>query len=259
MPEGDSIHHAAARARPVLLGGPLERVRTPSPRTAPKRWDRRLAGATVERVEARGKHLLIFFAGDLALHSHLRMTGSWSVRATGERWPRAPRRAWLVLGRGDRDVIQFDGPFLELRTHRQVATDPRLAALGPDICVPGDLDVGRILGRIRQGDPSRPVGDALLDQRAVAGIGNVWKCEACWSQQVDPTQPTQAVDDERIVAMLEWTAPRIQYCAQNGTHLRPKRVYGKDGRPCPRCGTTIVRRGIGDENRPTYWCPGCQE
>ncbi len=258
MPEGDSIHHAALRAQPVLVGGPLDRVRTPSPRTAPRRWDRRLAGATVERIEARGKHLLIFFADDLALHSHLRMTGSWSVRATGERWPRAPRRAWIVLGRGDRDVIQFDGPSLELRTHRQVATDPRLAALGPDVCAPGELDVERIVRRIRQGDPSRPVGDALLDQRAVAGIGNVWKCEACWAQRVDPTQPVRDVADERIAAILEWTAPRIRYTAQHGTHLRPKKVYGKNGRPCPRCRATIVRRGIGDENRPTSWCPGCQ-
>lgn len=258
MPEGDSIHHAAVRIRPVLLGGPLDRVRTPSPRTGPKRWDRRLAGATVERVEARGKNLLIFFAGDLALHSHLRMTGSWAVRTHGDRWPRPARRAWLVLGRGDRDVIEFDGPFLELRTHRQIATDPRLRALGPDICVPGELDVDRVLQRIRQGDPSRPIGEALLDQQAVAGIGNVWKSEACWSQRVDPTRTVGSVTDDEIAAMLAWTAPRIQDCAQNGTDLRPKNVYGKDGRPCPRCRTPIVRRGTGDGNRPTYWCPGCQ-
>ncbi len=258
MPEGDSIHHAARRIRPVLLGGPLDGVRTPSPRTAPKRWDRRLAGATVVAVEAKGKHLLIRFADGLVLHSHLRMTGSWSVRPDGARWPRAPRRAWLVLRRGGHDVIQFDGPFLELRTTAQVATDPRLAALGPDVCADGDLDIDRVLRRIRQGDPSRPVGDALLDQRAVAGIGNVWKCEGCWVERIDPTRPAGQVDDERIAAVLTWIQPRIRYCAEHGTHLRPKRVYGKDGRPCERCGTTIVRRGVGDENRPTFWCPGCQ-
>jgi endonuclease-8 len=258
VPEGDSIHHAAVRLRPVLLGGPLERVRTPSERTAAKRWDRRLKGQTVERIEARGKNLLIFFAGDLALHSHLRMTGSWAVRAVGDVWPRSPRRAWLVMGRGEKDVIEFDGPFLELRTHRQVATDPRLRALGPDICVPEQVDPARILVRLRQDDPMRPVGDALLNQRTVAGIGNVWKCEACWAQRVDPTKPLRDTPDEDLVAMIEWTAPRIQRTARLGTHLRPKEVYGHDGEPCPRCRTTIRRRGLGDDNRPTFWCPGCQ-
>jgi endonuclease-8 len=258
MPEGDSIHHAAVRLRPVLMGGPLERVRTPSERTRPKRWDRRLAGRTVERIEARGKNLLLFLDGDLALHSHLRMTGSWAVRTVGDTWPRSTRRAWLVLGRGEKDVIEFDGPFLELRTHRQVATDPRLRALGPDICVPEQVDVEKILLRFRQDDPTRPVGDALLNQRSVAGIGNVWKCEACWAQKVDPTKTLGETSDEDLIAMIEWTAPRIQRTSLLGTHLRPKQVYGKKGRPCPRCHTTIRQRGTGDDNRPTYWCPGCQ-
>ncbi len=258
MPEGDSIHHAAVRLRPVLLGGPLERVATPSPRTQPKRWDKRLQGQTVERIEARGKNLLIFFAGELVLHSHLRMTGSWAVRGQGDQWPRSPRRAWLVMGRGEKDVIEFDGPFLELRTHHDVVTDPRLRALGPDICVPSQVDPQRILRRFRQDDPRRPVGDALLNQRSVAGIGNVWKCEACWAQRVDPTKPLEEASDEDLVAMIEWTAPRIQRTARLGTHLRPKQVYGKAGRACPRCRTTVRQRGTGDDNRPTYWCPGCQ-
>lgn len=258
MPEGDSIHHAAVRLRPVLLGGPLERVASPSERTRDKRWDRRLKGQTVERIEARGKNLLIFFVGDLVLHSHLRMTGSWAVRAVGDQWPRAPRRAWLVMGRGERDVIEFDGPFLELRTHHQVATDPRLRALGPDICVPEQVDPERILRRLRQDDPTRPVGDALLNQRTVAGIGNVWKSEACHAQGVDPTKPIAETSDDDLQGMIVWTAPRIQRTAKLGTHLRPKKVYGHDGEPCPRCRTPIVSRHLGDDNRPTYWCPGCQ-
>ncbi|MDO9408171.1 DNA-formamidopyrimidine glycosylase family protein [Patulibacter sp.] len=258
MPEGDSIHHAAVRLRPVLLGGPLERVASPSERTAPKRWDKRLKGQTVERIEARGKNLLIFFAGELVLHSHLRMTGSWAVRTTGDQWPRSTRRAWLVMGRGDKDVIEFDGPFLELRTHHDVAIDPRLRALGPDICVPAQVDPARVLTRLRQDDPTRPVGDALLNQRTVAGIGNVWKSEACWAQKVDPTKPLSETPDRDLTAMIEWTAPRIQRCAKLGTHLRPKQVYGQDGRPCPRCRTPISKRQLGDDNRPTFWCTGCQ-
>ncbi|WP_320668825.1 DNA-formamidopyrimidine glycosylase family protein [Patulibacter defluvii] len=255
MPEGDSIHHAARRLRGALLGGPLDRVRTPSPRTRPRGWERRLAGRALTAIDARGKHLLLRFEGDLVLHSHLRMSGRWTVRDAGGRYGPG---AWIVLGRGDRDGIQLGGPFLELRTAAQVAADPRLRALGPDLCADGPLDVDRILLRLRQDDPTRAVGDALLDQRTVAGIGNVWKSEGCHAAGIDPWRPLAAVSDEELRAILDAIVPGIRRCAREGTHLRPRRIYGQAGRPCPRCGTTIMARGMGDDNRTTWWCPGCQ-
>jgi endonuclease-8 len=258
MPEGDSIHHAAVRLRGALLGGPLDRVLTPSPRTHPRRWDRRLAGTTITSIEARGKHLLIAFDNDRDLHSHGGMRGRWPGRAGADRSRGRPmRRAWLVMTRGDVDAIEFDGPFLELRTPAQVAADPHLRALGPDICLP-DLDVDRVLRRLHQDDPTKSVGDAFLSQRTVAGIGNVWKSEGCHAARVDPTRPLGTVSDEELRAILDGIAPGIRRCARLGTHLRPKQVYGKAGRPCPRCGTPIVQRHVGDENRTTFWCPGCQ-
>lgn len=271
MPEGDSIHFAARRLREALVGGPLDRVLTPSPRTRPRGWDRRLAGRAVTAVEARGKHLLLRFDGDLVLHSHLRMSGSWTVRPAiadgrgvrGSAARGAPARghgasAWIVLGRGGRDAVQRGGPFLELRSASQVAADPRLRALGPDLCADGPLDVDRILRRLRQDDPTRPVGDALLDQRTVAGIGNVWKSEGCHAASIDPWRPLAATGDDELRAIVAAIAPGIRRSAREGTHLRPQQVYGRAGRPCPRCGATITARGMGEDNRTTWWCPGCQ-
>lgn len=260
VPEGDSIHHAARRLSAVLLGGPLERVLTPSPRTRPRGWDRRLAGREVLAVEPRGKHLLVRFEGGLVLHSHLRMTGSWRVRPVPDARPGRggyPPRAWIVLGRGDRDALQLGGPFLELRTSAQVAADPRLRALGPDVCADG-FDADRVLRRLRQDDPTRPVGDALLDQRTVAGIGNVWKSEGCHAAGIDPWRPLGEVADDELRAVLDAIVPAIRRTAREGVGLRPDAVYGKEGRPCPRCGTAIRSRGMSDDNRTTWWCPGCQ-
>ena len=257
MPEGDTIHHAAARIRPVLEGHVPDEIRTPHPRFGRDRWPERLAGRAVRSVDAIGKHLFLRFEGGLSIHSHLRMSGAWAVHDSGVPWRRSPRRAWLVITRGGREVIQFDGPVLELLTDARARNDPRIAGLGPDILA-ADLDTTRILRRLREDDPTRPVGDALLDQRSVAGIGNMWKCEACWSAQVDPWRPTGRTTDAELLAMLDDLRPRMQAAVTSGMGARDVRVYDRAGRPCRRCGARITVRGQGDGNRPTYWCPGCQ-
>jgi endonuclease-8 len=257
MPEGDTIHHAAHRIRPVLEGHVPEAIRTPHPRTASSGWPERLAGRAVLAVDAVGKHLLVRFEGGLTLHSHLRMTGAWGVYARGVRWRRAPRRAWLVISHGEYDVAQFDGPVLELMTDARTRTDRQLAGLGPDILGP-ELDERRILRRLREDDPTRHIGDALLDQRTVAGIGNIWKSEACWEGCVDPWRRTGEVQDAEVIAMLRAVRPRMQESARLGMRARRDRVYGRAGRPCPRCRATIRERAQGDDNRMTSWCPACQ-
>ena len=136
MPEGDTIHYAANRMRPILAGGIPDEVLTPHPRFALDRWPERLAGRAVEAVDAHGKHLFVRFEGDLVIHSHLRMTGSWGTYAQGRRWRRSPRRAWLVLRARGHEVVQFDGPLLELQTASRARLDQRVAALGPDILAP---------------------------------------------------------------------------------------------------------------------------
>ena len=257
MPEGDTIHYAAHRMRPVLVGREPEEILTPHPRFRADRWPERLAGRTVRAVDAHGKHLFLRFEGDLTIHSHLRMTGVWATYERGRRWKRSPRRAWLVLRAGDHEVVQFDGPVLELMTDSRTRFDRRIAQLGPDV-LGEELDVGEVVRRLRGDDPTRPIGDALLDQRTIAGIGNLWKCEGCHAAAVDPWRPAGEVADDQVREILAWVRPQMQHSALHGFAARPRAVFELTGRPCPRCGAKIEQRGQWDDNRPTYWCPGCQ-
>jgi endonuclease-8 len=241
--------------RPVLEGHEVEVAHTHS-RFGRDRWRERLGGHVVQAVQTHGKNLFIVFDNELLLHSHLRMTGVWDVRPVGGRWRRAPSRAWLVLRVGDHEVIEYDGPVLELMTVARRRFDQRLAGLGPDVLA-DEFDAGAFLRRLRSGDQQRPIGDALLDQRVLAGIGNIWKAESCWAE-VDPWRAVAGVSDEQAVAMIEGIRPRMLLSGTQGHHAVRARVYGHAGEPCPRCGTRIQSRGQGDQNRTTYWCPGCQ-
>jgi endonuclease-8 len=253
VPEGDTIHYAANRIRPVLAGHVPDEVATPHPRFARAGWPERLAGRAVTAVDAHGKHLFLRFEGGLTIHSHLRMTGSWRVL---EDRPR-PRSAWLAIRRGEREVVQLKGPVLELLTESRTRFDQRLARLGPDILAP-EFDAARFLRRLREDDPTRPIGDALLDQRTIAGIGNLWKVEGCFEARIDPWRRTGDVSDAEALAIVEACRPRMQQSARDGKQNRHRRIYNTAGRPCPRCGTTILARGQWEDNRTTYWCPACQ-
>jgi endonuclease VIII len=257
VPEGDTIHYAANRIRPVLAGRVPDEIRTPQPRHALDRWPERLAGRAITSVDAHGKHLFLRFGGDLTLHSHLRMTGAWRVVPTGGRWGRSPHRAWLVIRAGPAEVVQFDGPVLELMTESRTRFDRRLAALGPDILA-AELDEARFLRRLRDDDPTRSIGDALLDQQTIAGVGNMWKAEGCFMAGVDPRRPLGEVPDQQALAVVRAARARMQQSALHGHRAIKAEIYGRAGRPCPRCGAPIQRRGQGDDNRQTYWCAGCQ-
>jgi endonuclease-8 len=255
MPEGDTIHYLASRIRPVLEGHVPDEIATPHPRFGRDRWPERLSGRAVRAVDAYGKHLFVRFEGDLVIHSHLRMTGAWTVRPAGP----APSSAWLVMRHGSRDVIQLRGPVLELMTESRTRFDQRLAGLGPDILA-AELDEAEFLRRLRHEDPTRPIGDALLDQRTIAGIGNLWKSEGCFAAGIDPWRPAGEVSDDEALAIVRETRPRMQQSAADGRQDRFRRIYNLAGRPCPRCGpgSRIMGRGMGDDNRPTFWCPTCQ-
>jgi endonuclease-8 len=256
VPEGDTIHHVAARMRPILEGRTPE-VLTPHPRHRHERWPERLGGREVRAIEAQGKHLFLRFEGGLTIHSHLRMTGAWDIRRRGERWRRAPSRAWLVLRSDEWEVVEFDGPLLELQSDARLRADPRLARLGQDVLAES-FEPARFLARLRAGDPGRPIGEALLDQRTIAGLGNVWKSETCFAVAIDPWRRVSDVADEEALALVAFARERMAVSAREGFAARPREIYGRAGRPCPRCGTTVRSRGQGDENRSTYWCPSCQ-
>jgi endonuclease-8 len=270
MPEGDTIHAAARRVGAALVGRPIESIEAPQPRHALDRWPERLAGRGVRAVDARGKHLFLRFDGDLTLHSHLRMGGWWGVFRRGERWRRSPRRAWLVIRTPEHEVVQFDGPVLELMTDGRSRFDQRIANLGPDVLA-GDFDDNEFLHRLRADDPTRGIGDALLDQRIVAGIGNMWKAKACFAAGLDPWRRSANVTDDEALAVVAAARSLMQASLERGARglgrrarvfaLRPAEpgaAQARAGRPCPRCGTLVRARGQGDDNRTTFWCPGCQ-
>jgi endonuclease-8 len=258
MPEGDSIRTAANRVAAALVGREIELIETPHPRFGKDRWPEKLAGRGVRAVDTRGKHLMIRFNGGLTIHSHLRMTGAWGVYARGGRWHRGRHRAWLVIRTADSDVVQFDGPVLELMTDGRARSDPRIAQLGPDVLAES-FDDAAFIRRLREDDQTRTFGDALLDQRIVAGIGNMWKAEGCFRARIDPWRRLRDVSDDEALSVIHAVRPPMQESADVGF---PKSenllVYKRAGTPCPRCGAKIEARGQGDDNRMTYWCPGCQ-
>jgi endonuclease VIII len=256
MPEGDTIHNAALRVGGALVGHKILELDTPHPRHRMDRWPERLAGKAVRAVDAHGKHLFVRFEGDLTLHSHLRMGGKWGVYERGRRWTRGAHRAWLVIRTAAHDVVQFDGPVLELMTDSRTRFDQLLAGLGPDI-VAEEFDEDAYVARMREDDQTRAIGEALLDQRNVAGIGNIWKSEGCFMARIDPWRRMAAASDDELRAIARAIRPEIRASARRG-HRAGTFVYDCAGLPCRVCATPILARGQGDDNRTTYWCPACQ-
>jgi endonuclease-8 len=211
----------------------------------------------VTQVGTHGKNLFIHFDGDLVLHSHLRMTGAWGVFVAGDRWHRSPTRAWIVLSRAGEHVVEFDGPVLELLTEGRVRFDQRLAALGPDVLA-DEFEAERFIRRLRSDDQTRSIGEALLDQRNLAGIGNIWKSEGCWEARIDPWRALGRTSDQEALAIVSGVRPRMLRSGLMGPRHMQLRVYERAGRPCPRCGATISSWPQGEGARMTYCCRGCQ-
>ena len=228
-----------------MLAGQRVEVETPHPRAAGKHLAERLDGRLLESVEAVGKNLLLHFEGGLVVRSHLRMKGRWRVFRRDTPIFGQP---WLVL-RGEEYVgAMFNGAVLEL--DRGIAQRP-----GPDILA-DQPDYGTMLARLRREDQQRQVGDALLDQRLVAGIGNLWKAESLWHARVSPWRRLAEMSEAELRMTLE-EAHRLMRGRLDGVRGTGQ-VYRRKGRPCPRCGTAIRSWPQGDDARMAYWCPSCQ-
>jgi endonuclease-8 len=245
MPEGDALHRAALRLQP-LVGERVE-VETPHPRAAVKQIAERLDGRLLESIEAVGKNLLLRFEGGLVLRSHLRMTGRWRLdrRGTARRG-----KPWLVLRGSEVEGVLWNGPVLELRRDSSVRR-----RLGPDVLERSPRIDDMVVG-LRREAPARQVGDALLDQRLVAGIGTVWRAEALWAVRVSPWRPLGDVSDEELRAVLEEAARQMRASVVGAR--APRQAYGRAGRACRRCGTPIRSWLQGDDARLVFWCPTCQ-
>ncbi len=276
MPEGDTIHRAAAKLRPVLQGRQI--VRCDCELASVDDWQ--LAGRTVARVEARGKHLLIHCAPlvavegkpdprrteqlDVTVWTHMGMHGRWQIHATP---PPALGHAAIALHTETHVAVCSRPEILKLLGPRALLRNPMLAQLGPDLLDPGaDLDEAvqrlRALGSVA-------LGDAIMRQSAVAGIGNVWKSELLFLARLDPFAPVGALEPAVLRALLERARELMQRNVEQGGPRRTRSssrensrqrlwIYEQSGRPCPVCGTTIAMRRQGELARSTYYCPSCQ-
>lgn len=259
MAEGDTIHRTAQRIAAALGEAPVLSATAPNARSPLRRQSRRLdalVGRRLERAEARGKHLLLNFERDLVLHCHQGMRGSWRIYRRGERWQRPRAGAWVVISTEAAEIAEFGGPHLALLIGSELATDRRLRALGPDI-LGGGFDVAHGVEALRsRAARERELGDALLDQTVIAGVGNIYKSEGCFAARVSPWRRLADLSDEELRGVVLETASLMRAALESGR--QPRDVYRRRGRPCPRCGGPISSGGQSDANRTTYWCPSCQ-
>jgi endonuclease VIII len=274
MPEGDTIFRAARTLDRALAGRTVTRFESVFPHLTRVDYDTPIAGHTVDRVESRGKHLLIWFSGGLVLRTHMRMHGSWHIYRPGERWQRPRFEMRIVIETEQMHAVAFTVPVAEFVTRDALERTEALQELGPD---PLDeaFDAREAARRLQErGDME--IADALLDQRAIAGIGNVYKSEVLFAGRVDPFLRVADVGAARIERLIGiavtfmranvvdgTTATIVTYSGMRRTTGRADPsarlwVYGRAGQPCRRCATPIARRKQGPHARSTYWCSRCQ-
>jgi endonuclease-8 len=251
MPEGDTIHGAAALLSPYLLGKVVRTLELPRRAQVIDR----VQGKSVTKIEARGKNLLIYFDDEIVLHTHMKMNGVWRAYAPDGKRPFKSGSvvAWLEVEDGSLAVC-FMAPVVRLIRAKRVARDPHFAQLGPDPIDAG-FDRDAALARLRA-RPEMPLGEALLDQRAIAGIGNVWKSELMFEHRLDPFAPVAAFTDDELALLLESAEKGMRRSARGAK--RPARVYGRSAEPCLRCGELVTMRRQGERQRSTYYCATCQ-
>jgi len=274
MPEGDSIFRAARSLHRVLAGHAVTRFDTAYAHLDRVDVDTPIVGRTVEKCESVGKHLLIWFSGDLILRTHMRMNGSWHLYRHGERWWRGEQMMRIRIDTADWVAVAFNVPVAEFVTPKDLATRDPVAELGPDLL--GDtFDRDEAIRRIVTSG-HRAIAQTLLDQRIVAGIGNVYKSEVLFLSGVHPETPSSAVPLPVLERMMdiargllrdnviEGTPPSIQTYRSlrqwnpASEHDESLWVYGRRGKPCRKCGTPIENKKMGLDARSTYWCPICQ-
>jgi endonuclease-8 len=272
MPEGDTIFRAARTLNRALAGSHVTRFESAFPALTRVDHDRRVVGRLVESVASRGKHLLVAFSGDLVLRTHMRMNGAWHIYRHGERWQRPAREMRILLATAQFVAIGFNVPIAELLSSRDVSRHEELQALGPDLLGPS-FDREEAASRMRR-QPREPVARILLNQRVVAGVGNVFKSEILFVAGIDPFTPAGDLSDDQLARIVDEARALVTANVLDRSQtlspalgrrttrsLDPSAklwVYGRGGKPCRRCGTPIRVNKTGLDARLTYWCPRCQ-
>jgi endonuclease-8 len=274
MPEGDTIFRAARTLHRALAGRTVTRFESVYPQLTRVDEDAPLAGRTIESVDARGKHLLMHFSGNLVLRTHMRMSGSWHIYRPNERWQRPRRDMRVVVATDAFEAVAFNVPVAEFTTARKVNRADELGYLGPDL-LSSEFDAAEVVGRIRARSADE-VGNVLVDQRALAGIGNIYKSETLFVCRVNPFTRIDSLTPEQVQSLVSTAQSLMQANVRDfsgdgiATHPGLRRttrlsdpaarlwVYGRTGRPCRTCGTPIESRLQGPDARRTFWCPVCQ-
>jgi endonuclease-8 len=263
VPEGDTIFRTARTLHRALSGHAVARFESVFPALTRVDEDTPIRGRTIESVAAAGKHLLMAFSGDLVLRTHMRMNGSWHIYRVGERWQRPRRDMRVVIATDTFEAVGFNIPVAEWLRGRELERHADLHSMGPDLLGDG-FDEAEAIRRLRT-HPTVAIADALLNQRIVAGIGNVYKSEILFICRVNPRTPLSAMTDAELLNLLS-TARKLLKANVTGVRrttgrLHPSErlyVYGRARKSCLRCGTPIQVQAQGPDARLTYWCPNCQ-
>jgi endonuclease-8 len=269
MPEGDTIHRAAATLDRAMAGKVVTAFETVFPLLARVDDQRPLAGRTIEHVRAAGKNLLFDFSGGLHLRTHMRMNGSWHIYRPGEAWQKRRSDMRIVIATDAYVAVGFNIPVAEFLDARALARHDDLRKIGPDLLAP-DFDEVEATRRIRARREDEEIANVLLNQRVVAGIGNEYKSEVLFVSKVSPFRRVADVTDEELDRILKnaRVLMRMNVGPDSGGSRRTVRsldkkqllyVYGRGGDACMTCGTPIQYRKQGEDARGTYWCPRCQE
>ncbi len=272
MPEGDTIFRAARTLHRALAGHPIVEFESVLPALNRVDEDTPLAGRVVERVGAAGKHLLVHLSGGLVLRTHMRMNGSWHIYRRGERWQRPRRDMRIALATEEYVAVAFNVPVAEFIRSRDLPRHEELRRLGPDLLDPG-FDAAEALRRLRA-RPAATIASALLNQRVLAGIGNVYKSEVLFACGVHPFAHVRDLSDEALARLIETARSLLLANVAEGSPAIPRTglrrttgrmkpgerlwVYGRARLACRRCATPIAVRADGPDARLTYWCPTCQ-
>lgn len=274
MPEGDTIFRAARTLNLALAGQTVTSFESVLPRLSRVEVDQGVVGRTVEKVEARGKWLLMYFSGDLILLSHMLMSGSWHIYRPGETWQRSRYDMRVVVGTSKILAVAFKVPVAEFHTAETLARREVLRSVGPSMLAK-EFDEAEILARLRS-RPDLEVGVGLLEQSLLSGIGNVYKSETCFACGINPFRRIGSLTDDELKCLVSQArkfmlanvvelsgAAIVTYIPMRRTTggANPSErlwVYRRTGESCRRCGAAIVSRKQGFDARSTFWCPRCQ-
>jgi len=259
MPEGDTIHRSASAMRTALASKTMvrfdaSRLAGPVPQ----------AGRIIESVESHGKHLLVEWDDGLVLDTHMRMTGSWHLYRAGDPWRRPYTQMRAAIEVADWVAVCFNAPNVETYRRADKRRHPGMGRLGPDLCRP-DTDLGAVVNLLlTHPDPTARLGEVLLDQRVMCGVGNVYRCEVLWATELSPFARIGTITEHDAIRIVNTAAKMLRanlHQTQRITEPGVKgglAVYGRNGQRCVRCGESVDCRRMGEHNRLVYWCPGCQ-